>query len=95
MLRHITMLSEFAVGLPHALAQREVEPAVVIAARFVRRGVVEDRDRREAAIAAEHQAALVGALDRAGVADRARGDVVRVLIDAADLFVQIEELRRA
>src|SRR5207245_11597819 len=42
--------------------------------------------------AAEGDTALLHALDRADVARRSRVDVVRVLVIAADSFVQVEEL---
>src|SRR5207249_9356813 len=37
---------------------------------------------------------LVGALDRAGVAQGAARGVVEVLVDAADTLVEVEKLRR-
>src|SRR5438876_5086256 len=53
---------------------------------------VEDRDLRHPSAPAEGDAALLHALDRADVARRSRRDVVRVLVVAADSFVQVEEL---
>src|SRR5262245_20945819 len=65
----------------------------MIAAGFVRRGVVEDRNRHKAAIRAEIQSRLIHALDRVRVADAPCQYVVTVLYDSADLLVEIHELR--
>ena len=73
----------------HAVAHREMEPLIVIAARVVVRTEIEHRNRCEAAVAAELQPALLPPEDGTGIADNAIRDIVEILVVAADEFVQV------
>src|SRR5207245_1703143 len=76
-----------------SLANGEVEPLIMVSARVVVSAIVEQWNRRHAAAAAESQTALIGTLYRSRIRDRARGDVVCVLVIPAYVGIQIEELR--
>ncbi len=64
----------------------------MVAAGFVRGGIVEDRNRHQPAVGAERQPRLVGAPDGLHVAGGAGAGVVGILVVAADVLVQVEEL---
>ena len=89
------VIGRVAVRARHALTHGVMEPEVVVAAVLViTTREVHDWNRCEAAVPHELQPALVRTLDGPEVADRARRNRVRVLIEAADALVQIEKLLR-
>ena len=84
------MVAGIAVGLGHAVAGGEVEPLIVIASVVVvDTADIEQGDGSEPTIAAQLQPALLRALDGTQIADYPIGDVVEVLVVAADELVQV------
>src|SRR5205823_10405505 len=88
------MVAHVAVGRAQALADREAIPLVMVAAGVVVAAHVEHRDVFKTTASIHVETGLVGALDRAGVAQGAARGVVEVLVDAADTLVEVEKLRR-
>ena len=83
-----------AVRFSHSFTGSEVEPLIVITASIVVAAGIQHRDSGQPSVATQVNAALVGALDCSDVADAAIGNVVGILIVAADLLIEIEELFR-
>src|SRR5712692_262287 len=68
-------------------------PLVVIGARFVVGAKINNRDGGESTIAPQVDPRSIGASDRSNVADRSRRNIIGILVVAADVLVQVEELR--
>src|SRR5262249_33030925 len=81
-----------AVGLNQPLPDRKVMPLIVVGGSFVVSAEVDDRDGRQSTASAELHAGLVDAPQCPTISLGPIRDVVRIVVVAADAFVQVQEL---